>query len=113
MPLPSKRRRLTSGSMSEVKQTSAARDAASQNPVPSPALLFDTINAHQKTAAIKAAIELDIFSVLADAAGTAETIAPQVKASPRGVRILCDFLTTLGLLTKAGDRYALTPDSAV
>src|SRR4030095_14081026 len=27
------------------------------------------------------------------------------------VRILCDYLTVIGLLTKTADRYALTPDS--
>lgn len=80
---------------------------------PSPALLFDTINAYQKTAAIKAAIELDLFTPLANGPMTSEKIAAYIKASPRGVRILCDYLTVLGFLTKAGDSYALTPDSAV
>lgn len=82
-------------------------------PAPSPALLFDTINAYQKSAAIKAGIELDIFTALAESPATAETIARQAKASPRGMRILCDFLVVLGFLTKSGDQYSLTPDSAV
>ena len=30
-----------------------------------------------------------------------------------GIRILCDYLTLLGFLTKPGDRYAITQDSAV
>jgi ubiquinone/menaquinone biosynthesis C-methylase UbiE len=76
-------------------------------------LLFDTINSYQKTAAIKAAIDLDIFTPLAGGPLTAEEIAGQVKAAPRGVRILCDYLTVLGFLVKSADRYALTPDSAV
>jgi ubiquinone/menaquinone biosynthesis C-methylase UbiE len=82
-------------------------------PPPSPALLFDTINAYQKTAAIKAAIELDIFSVMAKAPATIKIIAAHCHASPRGLRILCDYLTIQGFLTKSFDRYALTPDSAV
>src|SRR6266480_3329394 len=86
--------------------------SASQ-PAPSPALLFDTINAYQKTAAIKAAIELDIFTALANSPATADVIARHAKASPRGIRILCDFLTMLGFLTKLDERYGLSPDSAV
>ena len=82
-------------------------------PAPSPALLFDTINAYQKTAAIKAAIELDVFTPMADTPSTAQTIAVNCHASPRGIRILCDYLTILGFLTKFDDLYALTPDSAL
>ncbi len=85
------------------------------NPIsaaPSPALLFETINAYHRTAAIKAAVELDIVTVLAESPATADAIAQRVNASPRGVRILCDFLTVPGFLAKSGDRYTPTPDSA-
>src|SRR5438093_7818845 len=81
-------------------------------PALSPALLFDTINAYQRTATIKAAIELDVFTAMAAASATVETIAGHCHASPRGIRIVCDYLTMLGFLTKSGDQYALTPDSA-
>src|SRR5260221_2981003 len=91
----------------------SARDTAAKTSAPSPALLFDTINAYQKTAAIKTAIELDVFTALADSPATADALAPRAQTSPRGMRIFCDFLTVLGFLTKSGDRYALTPDSAV
>ncbi len=80
---------------------------------PSPALLFDTINAYQRTATIKAAIELDVFIAMADAPATAEIIATHCHASPRGIRILCDYLTVLGFLTKSDNQYALTLDSAM
>jgi ubiquinone/menaquinone biosynthesis C-methylase UbiE len=99
--------------MTDVNRTSAAAQPSTTTPAPSPALLFDTINSYQRTAAIKAAIELDIFTALAAAAETADVIARHAKASPRGIRILCDFLTVLGFLKKSGDRYGLTPDSAV
>ena len=55
-------------------------------PVASPALLFDTINAYQRTATIKAAIELDVFTAMADAPATALGIATHCHASPRGMR---------------------------
>ena len=99
--------------MKDANPTSPARDAGAKTQAPSPALLFDTINGYHQTAAIKAAVELDIFTALADSSATADAIARHAKASPRGVRILCDFLTLLGFLTKSGQRYSLSPDSAV
>jgi SAM-dependent methyltransferase len=79
---------------------------------PSPALFFDTINAFQRTEALRAAIELDLFTHVAAGRHTADQIAAACQAAPRGVRILADYLTILGFLQKAGDRYALTPDAA-
>lgn len=86
----------------------------SQHPAgPSPILFFDTINAHQRTAALKAAIDLDIFTAVGEGHASAPDIARRCEASERGARILCDYLTVLGFLTKEGERYALTSDSAV
>ena len=99
--------------MKDINPTSPARDAGAKTQAPSPALLFDTINGYHKTAAIQAAVELDIFTALSDSPATADAIARHAKASPRGVRILCDFLTLLGFLTKSGERYGLSPDSAL
>lgn len=79
---------------------------------PSPALLFDTINAHQRTEAIKTGIELDLFSVIARGQNTAASIAQACGASERGIRILCDYLVIIGFLTKANDGYGLTQDTA-
>ena len=80
---------------------------------PSPELFFETINAFQRTAALKAAIELDLFTAVADGARTAPEVAARCGASERGTRILCDYLVILGLLTKEGGRYGLTQDSAI
>src|SRR5689334_9305558 len=80
---------------------------------PSPAIIFDTINAYQKTAALKTAIELDVFTAIGDVPSTADEIATRCHAAVRGVRILCDYLTVLSMLSKSGERYALTLDSAV
>jgi 2-polyprenyl-3-methyl-5-hydroxy-6-metoxy-1,4-benzoquinol methylase len=93
--------------------TGNSSGTTANQPAPSPALVFDTINAYQRTAAVKAAIELDVFAAMAGAPATVEIIARHCHASPRGIRILCDYLTVLGILTKSGDQYALTPDSAV
>jgi hypothetical protein len=77
----------------------------------SPALFFETINALQRTAALRTAIELDLFTAAAAGPCTAAGIAGACRASERGVRILADYLTILGFLRKSGDRYELTPDS--
>jgi ubiquinone/menaquinone biosynthesis C-methylase UbiE len=78
----------------------------------SPALIFDTMTAHVRSQALLAAIELDLFTAIAQTANTAPAIATNISCSPRGTRILCDYLVMLGFLTKLGGAYALTPDSA-
>src|ERR1700704_4959206 len=80
---------------------------------PSPQLFFDTAQAYQRTAALRAAIELDLFTAIGDGAHTVPAIAAQCKASERGTRILCDYLTIVGFLTKADDRSQLPLDSRV
>jgi SAM-dependent methyltransferase len=79
---------------------------------PSPQLFFQTINAHQRTEALKAAIELEVFTAIGEGNTTAAEIAKRCQTSERGMRILCDYLTIMEMLTKQGDRYGLTLDSA-
>lgn len=80
---------------------------------PSPELFFQTVNGYQKTAAIKAAVELDLFTAIAEGKQAVEDLAARCKASERGTRILCDFLVIQGFLTKENGRYGLTQDSAI
>jgi SAM-dependent methyltransferase len=80
---------------------------------PSPVLFFQTINAHQRTEALKAAIELEVFTAIGEGNTTVAEIAKRCQASEKGMRVLCDYLTTMEMLTKQGDRYALTLDSSV
>lgn len=79
---------------------------------PSPQLFFQTINAHQRTEALKAGIELEVFTAIGEGNTTASAIANRCQTSERGMRILCDYLTIMGMLTKNDDQYALTLDSA-
>jgi ubiquinone/menaquinone biosynthesis C-methylase UbiE len=79
---------------------------------PSPQLFFQTINAHQRTEALKAAIELDVFTAIGEGNTTAAQIAKRCQTSERGMRILCDFLTIHGMLSKQDGHYGLTLDSA-
>lgn len=80
---------------------------------PSPQLFFETINAYQRTGALKAAVELGLFTAIGGAPATAAELAERCSSSLRGIRILCDNLVILGFLTKNEFRYALTKDSAV
>ena len=86
---------------------------------PSPERIFESLNAFQRSAALEAAIELDLFTAIAaEGSGGAAAATPEALAracggaSPRGVRILCDYLLVAGFLTKDGSGYRLTPDVA-
>jgi 2-polyprenyl-3-methyl-5-hydroxy-6-metoxy-1,4-benzoquinol methylase len=80
--------------------------------LPSAEPIFDALFAYQRSAALKAAVELDIFTAIDGGAASASAIAQRVNASERGIRILCDFLTVHRLLSKADSHYQLVPESA-
>jgi len=80
---------------------------------PTPELFFETVASYQRTEALKAAIELDLFTGISEGNHTAAQIASRCTASERGTRILCDYLTMIGLLTKHGQTYGLTQDSGM
>jgi len=80
---------------------------------PSPQLFFETINAFQKAEALKGALELDLFTAIAEGNHTSEAIALRCQASQRGTRILADYLVVNGFLTKSENQYGLTQDTAV
>jgi hypothetical protein len=77
-----------------------------------PGLVFEMLQAHQRTAALKAAIDLDVFRAVGDGPGDVVSIARHCAASERGIRILCDFLTIYGILVKEGGRYRHSRTSA-
>ena len=77
----------------------------------SPVAFVEAALAYQKTAAIKAAIDLDLFTLIGAGADTAEALADKIGAPIRGLRILCDYLTVQGFLEKSVARYAATPSS--
>ena len=79
---------------------------------PSPLLFFQNINAHERTEVLKAAIELGVFTAIGEGNATAAALANRCQTAERGMRILCDYLTIMGMLTKTDNQYALTLDSA-
>jgi ubiquinone/menaquinone biosynthesis C-methylase UbiE len=75
--------------------------------------IFETLRAYQQTAALRAAIELDIFTAIAEGATTPAGIAAKRGLSERGVRILCDTVVTDGFLIKNDGHYSCAPDAAL
>jgi len=80
---------------------------------PSPQLFFQTINAHMRTEALKAGIELEVFTAIGEGNTTPAEIAKRCGASEKGIRVLCDYLTIMEMLTKNDGHYGLTLDSSV
>jgi SAM-dependent methyltransferase len=77
-----------------------------------PGLVFDMVQSYQRSSALKAAIELDVFRAVGEGPGDLASIARHCKASERGIRILCDFLVVSGVLAKENGHYKHTPSSA-
>ncbi len=79
---------------------------------PSAEIVLDTLFAYQRSAALKSAIDLDVFTAIDAGDQTTSAIGARCGAAERGIRILCDYLSTIGLLTKSDGTYQLTPESA-
>src|SRR5262249_8984275 len=80
---------------------------------PNPELIFSTLIAYQSAYTLKAAIDLDLFTAIAEGASDSPALAKRIHASERGVRILADGLTVQGFLRKENGKYSLTPESAL
>ena len=78
-----------------------------------PVRIFSMMTAYQQTAALKAAIELGLFTAVAEGQRTPAELAAKCGATERGMRMLADYLTVHGLLEKQPQGYRLTPDSEV
>jgi 2-polyprenyl-3-methyl-5-hydroxy-6-metoxy-1,4-benzoquinol methylase len=79
----------------------------------SPERIMSTLSAYQQSYALKAAIEIDLFTAIGEGANTPELLAKRVQAAERGVRILADYMTAQGFLRKENGKYLLTPEAAV
>lgn len=79
---------------------------------PTPTRIMQAIHAFQLTAAMKAAIDLSVFTAIGVGRQTAEAIAEHCQTSKKGMRVLCDFLVAHEFLSKDGFLYGLAPDSA-
>jgi len=83
-----------------------------QTRAPSPGIIFDTLQAYHRSVALRGGIDLNLFTAIAEGNHSLSAIAARIKASEKGTRVLCDYLTMIGFLVKQGGEYSLTPDSA-
>ena len=81
-------------------------------PTVTPERIFASLHAFQRSAALKAAIDLELFTAIGEGAKTPAALAQRCKAAERGVRILADYLVVDSFLTKSGNEYGLTEESA-
>ena len=77
-----------------------------------PQKIFETLGAFRDTAAMRTAIELDVFTVIGEGAASASEIAKRCSASERGIKKLCNYLTMLGFLERKDDSYLQSRDAA-
>jgi C-methyltransferase len=74
-----------------------------------PESLFQLMQGLQASGIYKAAVELDVYTKMAQGASTVSAIAEALGCPERSTRILLDALAALGLVTKGGAAYSLTP----
>ena len=85
----------------------AARDKAGMLPD----RLEQMIRGYMPSRCLLTALELDIFTAVGDGAN-AEQTGTQITANARAAGMLLNALVSLGLLSKSGDDYKNTPESA-
>jgi 2-polyprenyl-3-methyl-5-hydroxy-6-metoxy-1,4-benzoquinol methylase len=85
----------------------------STNSKPSPEHIVNTMNAYQQTLALRTAVDLDIFTLIAEGATDTAAIAKRTSASEKGIRTLCNYLVVVGFLTKQSEKYGLSEESAI
>lgn len=79
--------------------------------VPAMGAILDADSLGLMVTAVKTAMELDVFEVIAQGEHGAEEIAHATNCNIRGMRILLDVLCAKELLTKSNGIYQLTPTS--
>ena len=78
----------------------------------SPALVAATLSAFERTAVLRAALDLDVFTAVAEGIDTSTDLAAHCGTAQRGMRVLLDCLAILGFLQKTSGRYRPTPEAA-
>jgi hypothetical protein len=73
--------------------------------------LLSLSGGYWQTCALHAGVHLHLFSLIGDGSLTADEVARWLEAPVRGVKMLLNALSALGLLDKHGDLYANTPES--
>ncbi|NDJ13588.1 MAG: class I SAM-dependent methyltransferase [Acidobacteriia bacterium] len=80
---------------------------------PNPGRIFEVLMGFRESAALKSAIELGVFSAIAEGTSTAGEIGAKCGAAERGIRILCDTLVTMDFLHKDGAAYSNSMNAGI
>lgn len=77
----------------------------------SPQQVVGLLQGFMGSAALRAALDLEVFTHIAHGTDTAAKLAETKKVPERAMRILCDALVAFGALGKSDGRYTLPPAS--
>lgn len=77
-----------------------------------PERIFELLSGYQASAALAAAIQLELFTRVASGTDTLADLARASQASERGLRALCNHMVALGFLEKHGPRYRCSAEAA-
>ncbi|MGE3650518.1 MAG: methyltransferase dimerization domain-containing protein, partial [Reyranellaceae bacterium] len=65
--------------------------------------------AYQQSAALMAAVEIDLFTAVSQGANTIDAVAARLDITRRNAERMLTALTAMQLLSKSGDTYANAP----
>jgi hypothetical protein len=80
---------------------------------PDPGRILGMITGFEQTAAMLAALDVGLFTAVAEGAGSADALSASIGCPVRATRMLADVLCAHGLLTKTQGVYGLAPDAAL
>jgi ubiquinone/menaquinone biosynthesis C-methylase UbiE len=80
---------------------------------PDPGRVLGMITGFEQTAAMLAALDVGLFTAVAEGAGSAAALSASIGCPPRATRMLADVLCAHGLLTKIDGVYGLAADAAL
>jgi SAM-dependent methyltransferase len=83
-----------------------------QDDIPEGDRIYDLYTGVYKPQVIRIALVLDVFSPLDSGPAKAEQIARVCKCEVTGIQHLLDYLSSLNVLVKRDDKYALSPEAA-
>jgi predicted O-methyltransferase YrrM len=76
-----------------------------------PSRILDTLRGYWRSEALRAAIDLGVFSAIGRGSRTAAGIAARCGARVEGIERLCDYLTSQGFLHRRAHRYRSAADT--
>lgn len=81
-------------------------------PMADPQPIWQIMTGYQHSAAFRTAIELELFTKIAEGNKTVKELADACGASEKGIRVLADVFTVHGFLTKRNGEYELSEMAA-